>query len=157
VARTASGDRGLRVIIAYKFIKGALQLVGAAVLLVLVATRAATVELHEVVRFIREHFASATSVRIASLLASLEEGHRLTITGIALALDGAMTTCEGWALHHRHWWGPWLVVVVTGMLLPYELYELARHPRVGRVLLVIVNAALVAYLARRVLRERRPA
>ncbi len=153
--RPASDDRGLQVIIAYKLVKGSLQLLGATVLLSLVATHTAAAELHEIVTFIREHFTSATSVRIASLLARLEEGHRLALTGTALGIDGAVTTCEGVALQRRWWWGPWLVVVVTGLFLPVELYELVRQPRVGRVVLVIVNAALVAYLARRVMKEHR--
>jgi uncharacterized membrane protein (DUF2068 family) len=59
------------------------------------------------------------------------------------------------ALREGHWWGPWLVVVASGVLLPYELFELVRHPRVGRALLVVVNAAVVLYLGRRALREHR--
>jgi uncharacterized membrane protein (DUF2068 family) len=153
--RPASDDRALQVIIAYKLVKGSLQLLAAAVLLVLVVRHIAANELHEAVTFIREHFTSATSVRIASLLSSLEEGHRLALTGTALAIDGVVTTSEGVALQRRWWWGPWLVVVVTGLFLPFELYELVRQPRVGRVVLVIVNAALVAYLARRVMKEHR--
>jgi uncharacterized membrane protein (DUF2068 family) len=153
-AARGDGDRGLRLIIAYKLTKGALQLLGAAVLGVLIATHVAVAELHHIAGFVRDHFTSAASEHVAALLTALEAPRRLVITAVALGLDGGLTTVEGAALHHRRWWGPWLVVVATGALLPFEAVHFLGHPRVGRALLLVVNLALVAYLARRALRER---
>jgi uncharacterized membrane protein (DUF2068 family) len=154
-AAPKSSEVGLRLIIAYKLVKGSVQLVLAAVLLGAVELGTASEWLKDVVLFIRHHFASATSVKVAELLMSLATPRHLGLTALALALDGGLTLCEGVALRQRRWWGPWLVVVATGSLLPYEIVELVRFPRMGRLLLVVANALVVAYLARRALREHR--
>ena len=148
-------DGGLRLVITYKLVKGAVQLALAAVLFVAIQRGVASDWLHAVALFARHHLASASSVRLAELLVAVSTPHRLALSVLALACDGALTTLEGVALQRGHWWGPWLVVVATGSLLPYELFELLRHPRVGRALLVVVNAAVVAYLGWRALREHR--
>jgi uncharacterized membrane protein (DUF2068 family) len=45
-------------------------------------------------------------------------------------------------------------VIATGSLIPFELGALLREVRLGRVLILLVNLVIVAYLARRALRER---
>jgi uncharacterized membrane protein (DUF2068 family) len=148
-------DVGLRLVITYKLIKGAVQLLLAAVLFVGIERGVASDWLHALALLARHHLASAASVRLAELLVAVSTPHRLGLSVLALGCDGALTTLEGVALQRGHWWGPWLVVAATGSLLPYELFELVRHPRVGRALLVLVNAAVVAYLGWRALREHR--
>jgi uncharacterized membrane protein (DUF2068 family) len=73
---------------------------------------------------------------------------------VALVADGAASLVEAWALSRGHWWGPWLVVATTSALLPFELVALARHPHVGRFVVLAINAAIVAYLVVRTRRER---
>jgi uncharacterized membrane protein (DUF2068 family) len=148
-------DAGLGVIIAYKRIKGGVQLALAFALLVAIVAGVASSWLGDAVFFIRHHFASATSVKVAGLFTRLATPRHLELTALALALDGALTTAEGVALRRGRWWGPWLVVAATGALLPIEIVELVRSPRAGRLILVAVNALVVAYLVRRGLRERR--
>jgi uncharacterized membrane protein (DUF2068 family) len=65
-----------------------------------------------------------------------------------------MSLLEGWALLHGRWWGPWLVVVATGSLLPFEIAAFLRHPHAVRAALFGVNVAVVWYLARQAIRER---
>jgi uncharacterized membrane protein (DUF2068 family) len=48
------------------------------------------------------------------------------------------------------------VVVTTGLLIPFELFELAHRPRTGRVLIVAANAMIVAYRAARETRSAGP-
>ena len=67
----------------------------------------------------------------------------------ALGLDGVVSFFEGWVLLRGYRWGPWVVVGATGAFVPYELVSLARHLHAGRVLLVMLNIAVVIYLARR--------
>jgi uncharacterized membrane protein (DUF2068 family) len=52
---------------------------------------------------------------------------------------------------------PWLVVIATALLLPWEIWHLFRHPAWGRVAIVVINLAVVAYLVLGVIREQRPA
>ncbi len=152
---TARADAPLRLITAYKLTKGAAQLALALVLFATVELGVAVPWLRDAIFFARHHFASATSVKLAELLLQIATPRHLGLTALALALDGALTTCEGVALSRGLWWAPWLVVVASGSLLPYELYGLLREPRVGRLLLFVLNALVVAYLASRALRERR--
>ena len=46
-------------------------------------------------------------------------------------------------------------MIASGSLLPYELYELFRHLRVGRLLIFVINLGIVVYLTRRALRRGR--
>ena len=74
-------------------------------------------------------------------------GAELTI--VALLFDGALTLGEGWALRRGLAWAPWLVVVATGSLLPFEIVELMRHPRPIRMLILLANLIVVGYLVAR--------
>ncbi len=103
---------------------------------------------------LHRHSARAWATHLARALPALATPHRLHLAAIALALDAALTLVEGWALRRRHWWGPWLVVVASGGLLPFEVVQLVRRPHVGRLMVLLVNASIVAYLAWRIRKER---
>jgi uncharacterized membrane protein (DUF2068 family) len=148
-------DAGVRIITMYKLVKGGAQLVLAIALLVTVELGVAVTGVREAVFFVRHHFASATSVKLAELLLSVATPRHLGLTALALALDGVLTTGEGVALARGLWWGPWLVVVASGALVPYELFELLREPRAGRLVVFALNALVVGYLVSRALREHR--
>ncbi len=146
-------DRGVTLIIAYKLGKGVLWLVFAAVLL-------ATMRLGLGDRMLGfaahlRHHSGAWSLRLADLVVRAASRRGLWLIIVALVADGALSLIEGWALVHGHWWGPWLVVVATGSLLPFEVLALLRHPHAVRAALLLANAAIVAYLARKALHERR--
>jgi uncharacterized membrane protein (DUF2068 family) len=40
--------------------------------------------------------------------------------------------------------------VITGLLIPVEVYEIFRHPSAAKILLLIVNMAVVGYLVYRI-------
>ena len=145
-------DRGVRAVILYKTVKGVIEL-SAAVILGLLLLLHETEGLHDIAAGIRHHVTGGWSVRLADYLMAGTSHHSIVITVIALTLDGALTSVEGWALARNHWWGPWLVVVASGALLPFELFELVRKPRVGHLVILVMNAAIVVYLARKALRE----
>lgn len=146
-------ERGVVVIIAYKFVKGSLWLVFATTILVMMRMGLGD-RLLGFAAHLRLH-AHPWSLRLANLVVEASSRHALKTIVVALFADGTLTLVEGWALFHGHWWGPWLVVVATGALLPLEVVSLVRHPRVVRALLLLVNLAIVVYLARTALRERR--
>ena len=146
-------DRGVALIIAYKLIKGGLWLVFAVVLV-------ATMRLGLSDRMIGfaahlRHHSGAWSIKLAELVVRAATRRGLWIITVALVADGALSLLEGWALVHGHWWGPWLVVVATGSLLPFEVLALLRHPHAVRAAVFVANGAIVAYLAHKALRERR--
>ena len=53
---------------------------------------------------------------------------------------------EGTGLLLRKRWAEYFTVVITGSLLPLELYEVARKPTALRVGVMAVNVAVVVYL-----------
>jgi uncharacterized membrane protein (DUF2068 family) len=78
--------------------------------------------------------------------------HRL---GVASLVYAAVFAVEGIGLIMRRGWAEWLTVVVTGSFIPLEIYELAHRPGPGKVAALLVNVAIVVYLARRRLEARR--
>jgi uncharacterized membrane protein (DUF2068 family) len=145
-------ELGIRLIIAYKAVKAAAQLALACVLFALAASGEME-SFRELARGMREHVASRWSVEVGRLITALVSPRALRLTELALLLDGALTAVEGWALWRGYRWGAWLVVVASGLPLPLEVHSILRTHRISRVLLALVNAAVVVYLARRIARR----
>jgi uncharacterized membrane protein (DUF2068 family) len=147
---------GERVIATYKTLKGALQLALAGAVIVVVLTgQVAT--LHEMAAKVAHHASRAWSIALAQVIIGNITPHRLEVTALALALDGLLTSLEGWALRRGHWWGRWTVVVATGALMPFEVIAFARHRRWTELAAFALNFAIVAYLAQRAVARRRAA
>ena len=68
----------------------------------------------------------------------------LTAFGYAILMG-----TEGVGLYFRMKWARWLTVIATSSLVPLELYEVFREPRPGRVLILVLNVAIVVYLVKR--------
>jgi uncharacterized membrane protein (DUF2068 family) len=146
-------DRGLAFIIGYKLVKGALWLVFAAVILVLMHMGLED-DLLGLAEHLRHH-AHVWSLAFARLVVSAASRRGLYTIVVALLADGCVSLFEGWALHHGRWWGPWIVVVATASLLPFEVVAFVRHLHVARGAVLVVNVAIVVYLVRTALAERR--
>ena len=144
----------MRALISYKLLKAGGQLALALGLFGVVLAGHADA-LQSLAELLRHDLSQAWALRAASYLMRLATPRHVELTALALALDGVLSGVEGWALHTRRWWAEWLVVVASGSLLPYELYELSRHLRAGRVVIFLVNLVIVVYLARRALRRGR--
>jgi uncharacterized membrane protein (DUF2068 family) len=150
-----TNDVALRAIVLYKLLKSVAQLALAIGLFGMVLTGHAGA-LQSLAETLRHHASQAWALRAASFLMRVATPRHVELTALALALDGVLSGVESWALHTRRWWAEWLVVIASGSLLPYELFELVRHVRAGRALVLVVNAVIVVYLARRAGRLGRP-
>jgi len=73
-----------------------------------------------------------------------EVGAALTAFGYAILMG-----TEGVGLYLRRSWARWFTIGATGSLMPFEAYEIVKEPGAVRVLILLVNAALVVYLWRR--------
>ena len=83
----------------------------------------------------------------------------LRIAAIVALGYGALELVEGTGLWLDQLWAEYLTVIATSLLLPFELYELVRRPSVWKAAGIIVNFAIVGYLAyllRRRVRRSRP-
>ncbi len=66
----------------------------------------------------------------------------------------ALLGIEGIGLLLRKHWAEYFTIITTGALLPLEVYELAKHVTLAKVIVLVINAAIVWYLVVRV-RSRR--
>jgi uncharacterized membrane protein (DUF2068 family) len=137
----------------YKLVKGALQLL-LAVAIVVMMHLGLGMDLLAIADHLRHH-ARAWSLQLAELLVTAATRRGLWTITVAMVADGSFSLFEAWALSHGHWWGPWLVVAATGSLLPFEVVAIVRHPHAVRVALLALNLVMVWYLARKAMREHR--
>ena len=71
----------------------------------------------------------------------------MNITMIIL-LFGILNLIESYGLHMRRRWAEWLTIIGTSAMIPYELYELAKGFSSVKVWVLVINCAIVYYLAR---------
>ena len=138
-------EAALRAVITYKWVKGVVQLLLATALALTVALQLDD-DLARWAHEFRNHSTRAYAVLLGRLLERATTPRGLHITLAALLIDGSVTCLEGWALQSRRLWGPWLVVAVTGSLLPFEVYEMFHHFHWIRLVVLVVNAAVVVFL-----------
>jgi len=73
----------------------------------------------------------------------------LTVLAVAALLYAALETTEGLGLALRRRWADYLTVLATGVLIPWEVIEVFRKVTFLRVGALVVNVAIVVYLAYR--------
>ncbi len=141
----------LRVIAAFKFLKAGIVIVTGFGLL----------------RFYDAGFQTAVYKLIGGLPYAFEQ--RLLREGLAflsgmspkrIQVIAAATFCyaglflvEGSGLWLGLHWAEVLTVIATSSLIPVEIYELAKHPTVNKVLVIVINVAILGYLVWRLRRE----
>jgi len=69
----------------------------------------------------------------------------ISIGGFAYAM---LNLVEAYGLHRRLRWAEWLTVVATGLLIPFEVYEVYHRFTPVRVGALVLNVAIVVYLAK---------
>ncbi|HEY2028197.1 MAG TPA: DUF2127 domain-containing protein [Myxococcales bacterium] len=149
-------DFGVRAIIAYKLLKAVLEaLLGAWFAYVVVrGAEAGAATLAEV---LLEHVTRNWALAAARLIVKGGTSGHITFLAVLSLGDAVLSAIEGLALRAGRWWAPWLVVIATGALLPWEAFECVVRPTWIRVVLFILNLAVVVYLLRGVAREHRQA
>ena len=72
--------------------------------------------------------------------------HQLLAAGIVASAYGALELVEGVGLWLDQLWAEYLTAIATSLLIPLELYELARAPSIWKAGGLAINVAIVAYL-----------
>lgn len=144
---------GERLIVAYKFGKAALQACAAIALGLAVAAGLAGNVVDAAIAF-GDHSVHPLAVRLAHWLSLVATPTHLNLLALLLGADALISAAEGWVLRRGYSWGRWLVVLATAALLPLELYEIVHRPRVARMVIFVINAAIVLYLAASARRRR---
>jgi uncharacterized membrane protein (DUF2068 family) len=84
--------------------------------------------------------------RLLAYIGNFTHTTALAIGAIAYAiLEGT----EGVGLAMRRRWAEYLTVIATGILIPYEAYEVIHRPTLFKVGALLLNVAVVGYLAYR--------
>jgi uncharacterized membrane protein (DUF2068 family) len=145
---------GLEAIIDYKLFKAAVEVL-AGILLVVLLLRGTEAGAASLAQMLIDHVSRGWALRAATaIVLTGTTGHvKMALAG-AFA-DAALSAVEGFALRAGRWWAPWLVVIATGALLPWELVAAVRKPGWLRIGILAANAAVVAYLLVAVVRTQR--
>jgi uncharacterized membrane protein (DUF2068 family) len=85
-------------------------------------------------------------LRVLVLIGNFSHIDVLAIGAIVYAL---LEGTEGVGLAMRRRWAEYLTVIATGILIPYELFEVIRHVTLFKVGALLLNLAVVGYLAYR--------
>jgi uncharacterized membrane protein (DUF2068 family) len=85
-------------------------------------------------------------LRLLLLVGTFTHVSVVAIAAIAYAL---LEGTEGVGLAMRRRWAEYLTVIATGILIPYEAYEVIHHVTFFKVGALLLNLAVVGYLAYR--------
>ena len=154
MTKSKAHGRGLRLIAAFKLLKGlALLALGIGALKLL----------HKDVEAIIVHWINVFQVDPHShylqlLLEKLSilDDRRLKELSAGTFIYSAIFLTEGAGLAFRKSWAEYLTIITTASLLPLEVYELAKHASIGKVLALVINLAVVIYLVLEICRSRKP-
>jgi uncharacterized membrane protein (DUF2068 family) len=70
--------------------------------------------------------------------------------GIGSFVYAALFLTEGTGLWLKKRWAEWFTAGITGSLVPLEIWEISRHPTVLKVIVLLLNIAIVVYLVARI-------
>ena len=139
-----SDSRLVRLIALFKLLK--------AILLISVAASALKL-LHKDVASVLEHWVATLGLDPGKQYVgkALQKAANLTPNkikglGIVSFIYAGLFLTEGIGLWLLKRWAEWFTVIMTGSLVPVELYEIYLHPSPTKVLVLIINIAVVGYL-----------
>ncbi len=75
--------------------------------------------------------------------------NHVTILAIGAILYALLEGTEGVGLAMRRRWAEYLTVIATGILIPYEAYEVIHNVTLFKIGALLLNLAVVGYLAYR--------
>lgn len=153
MAKTTQGKGTLRLIGAFKLLKGALLTVAALKILRLVHEDLELAGYELATRLHLDPEGRLVEPVLRKLLDINPRSLKHFSVG-ALAYAGLLWT-EGIGLILRQHWAEYLTIIATACLVPFELYELGRRVTLTRIVALVVNVVIVAYLVKVLRRDRR--
>jgi uncharacterized membrane protein (DUF2068 family) len=153
MAAKIKGSRGLLLIAAFKLIKGlALLALGIGALKLLHKDVAA--EVAQWVDILRVDPHNHYIQKLIEKLGRVDD-QKLKALSIGTFFYSALFLTEGAGLALRKRWAEYLTIVSTASLLPLEVYEISKHTDAARIVVLLVNIAIVVYLVMEVRRTRK--
>lgn len=135
---------GVRAIAMFEAAKGALVLIAGGGMLALLH-RDLQVIAERVVRLAHLNPARKYPHIFLDAAARIDDAHLLWLAAAA-TLYATIRFVEAYGLWRGRGWAEWMAILSGGVYLPIEIYELARRPGALRLLVLIFNSGIVAYL-----------
>src|ERR1700745_4149190 len=142
----------LRLIALFKLLTAALLLIVGVGALRLVHTDVTTLVEKWVARFglnPGSRYVGHIIVEAASLTPN-----RIKDLGVGRLLYAGLFLTEGSGLWLAKRWAVWFSTIITSSLVPLEVHEIYRHPTSTKILVLVINIAVVAFLLHRVRNQR---
>ncbi|NOT22798.1 MAG: DUF2127 domain-containing protein [Nitrospiraceae bacterium] len=148
---THSHHTGLAVIAVFKVVKGLLLLLLGLGLLKLMHAEIATL----FSLLIEALHLNADSRFIHTLVLKVDalQSNSVLLAGLVSLGYAGILLIEGVGLWLEFTWASYMTVVSTGLLLPFEIYEVVEQVSLLRIGVLLLNLAIVAYL---IIQLRRP-
>src|SRR5262245_39314067 len=96
-----------------------------------------------------EQSTAAWARTLGHLVTSVATPGHLRLLALIVGGDGLLSATEAWLLLRGFRWASWIVVCATGVFIPWGLYEVIVAPHLARVVLLVLNVAVVSYLIAR--------
>jgi uncharacterized membrane protein (DUF2068 family) len=149
-----SSQNGLiRLVALFKLLKAALLIIGGIGLLKLIHMDVATELDHWIVKLGFDpgsHYVNQAIQKATNL-----SPNKIKELGLTSFVYAALFLTEGIGLWLLQRWAEWLTVIITSSLVPLEVYEIYRHPTSIKVIVLVINLAIVGYLLYRIAEEPR--
>jgi uncharacterized membrane protein (DUF2068 family) len=149
----SSQDRLIRLVAAFKLLKAALLIIGGIGLLKLIHMDVSTELDHWIARLGFDP--GSHYVDLAIQKATNLSPHKIRDLGLVSFVYAALFLTEGIGLWLLKRWAEWFTVIITSSLVPFEIYEIHRHPTAIKIIVLAINIAIVAYLLYRIAKEPR--
>jgi len=146
-------DRFIQAIAAFKFLKTILFLLAA-----LGAVGLMQENIADQARDWASDLAFTSGQRLVPQVIAMITGlsrSKIGALGLVALFYAALFATEGVGLWRERRWAEYLTVVATGSLIPFEIWEVVRHPTPVRFAVLASNVLVVLYLIYRLRRPRR--
>jgi len=128
----------------FKIVEGTLLLAIALGALRLIHHDSAAILLHWIA-FLRVDPANIFIHRLLDKVELLND-HKLREFSIGTFIYAGLRLTEGFGLAYRQRWAEYFTILLTSSFIPLELFELHRHVSVPKLIVLLLNVAIVPYL-----------
>lgn len=80
------------------------------------------------------------------MVATTFTGGRLVALCICAYLYSAIKLSEAYGLWRQRQWGRTVGILSIGVLVPFEIYEIFHHLSIGKIVILLINIAIVVIL-----------
>ena len=151
--KRAASDRGILLIAIFKLFKAALLLVVAIGALSLLHKNVADAMMNLLDALHVDHDNNFIHGLVMKL--GLFNDRKLAAISAGSFFYTALLTTEGVGLLLKKHWAEYLTIIATALFIPLELYEIVKRLSVGKIIVLIINIAMVVYLIYRVQYDRK--